>query len=199
MRVKGLPTDAQCTGIWVKHKQLNHFHDLKMHGEPVRYHPVPLFCARNGNALTALSSAMAQGALTIAVMADLDLCCYCTALLQQPHRVLNKLCITSSLLSSLMKITESMEAMLKMLMHILHPLRLPLLYLLMTLMRTGTNTGSRRNWISLLYSLPFMLFKATPNLVNSGKNTSLLSYDHRNLASKAPHTIVPRFLEQHAG
>jgi len=82
----------------------------------------------------------------------------------------------------------------KMHMHILlHP-RLLLLCLSTMLMRTGMNTGSRIIWTGPLYSLSFvafMLFKAIPNLVNSGKSTSLLSYDYHSLASKAPLMIIP--------
>jgi len=80
-----------------------------------------------------------------------------------------------------------MEAMLKMPMHTLHHPRLPLPHPLTTHMRTGMNTLSRRSQTALWSSQSFMRSKVIPNLANSGKSTSLLSYDHLSLASKAPH------------
>jgi len=81
-----------------------------------------------------------------------------------------------------------MVAMPKMLMHILRHQKLLLSYPLMTPMQTGMNTGSRRSWTALWSSQSYMLSKVIPNLANSGKSTSLLSYDRLSLVSKAPHT-----------
>jgi len=92
-----------------EHKQLDHFHDLKMCGEPVKRPPggsVPL-------------SAMAHVALETAVMAHPDLHhCY-TALLQPILPVLSNPHNGFSLPLLQEKTIESMEAMHKMLMHIL--------------------------------------------------------------------------------
>jgi len=148
---------------------------------------VLLFYVCTGNAL---SSVMAQRALAVVVMADLVLHRCHRALLQHTHRALNNLCSASSLPSLFVKITESMGATLKMHMHILHHPRLLFLYLLMMLTQTSMNTGSKKNWSGLLYSLSCTLFNVTPNLVNSWKSTLLTSYDHHSSASKAPHMIV---------
>jgi len=109
-----------CTG---EHKQLDHFHDLKMHGEPVRKHLVLFFCAHIGSVPL---SEMAHDAPATAVMAHPDPHHCCTALLQPILPVLNNPHNDFSLPLLHEKTVESMEAMLKMLVHTLRHPRLPL-------------------------------------------------------------------------
>jgi len=125
-----------------EHKQLDHFHDLKMHGEPVRKPPGAIVLRPHWQHSikqdgTRRSRNCCDGSPRSAPLLH--------ALLQHIHLVLNNPYSNFSLLSQHVKITESMEAMLKMLMHTLRHLRLPLLYPLTTTMQTGMNTISRRS------------------------------------------------------
>jgi len=151
-------------------------------------HLVPLFCAHIGSAQL---SKTAPDALETAVMGRPKLHHCHTASRQHILPVLSNPCSAFSSLLQREKTTESVEAMLKMPVHALHRLRLLLLHLSTTLAQTGANIVSRERQTVLWSSQSFMLFKATSNLVNSGKSTSLPSCDRISLASKAPHMTNP--------
>jgi len=147
-----------------QHEQLNHFQDLKMHGEPVRKPPGAvvvrphLQCSikRDG---TRRSRNCCDGSPRSAPLV-LGIASTHSSCVEQPVQQL------FFALAAREKCRPK-------------------------LMQTGVNTISRRNWTAFWFFQSSMPFRPTPNLVNSGKSTSLLPHNHHNLASRAPHMIVP--------
>ena len=88
-----------------EHKQLDHFHDLKMYGEPVRKLPGAIVLRPH---CSVPLNGMVQGALTTAAMVPPDLHPYYTTLLQHTPHELNNQCSNFSLPSLYETITESM-------------------------------------------------------------------------------------------
>jgi len=130
-----------------KHKQLDHFHDLKMCAATLsRDHLVRLSYGHIGSIQ---SSAMEHVALETAVMAHPDLHRYHMALLQHVLPVLSNLHNAFSLPLPQEKTIEFMVPTPKMLMRILRPRKVPPLCPSMTPTQTGANTGSRRNQTAL--------------------------------------------------
>jgi len=116
-----------------EHKQLDHFHDLKMHGKPVRKPPGAIVLRPHWQC-------------SIKRMARLDPHRSCMTLHQHAHRVLNNLCSAFSLPLPPGKITKFRRATHKMPMYTPLHLRLLPLCLSAMLVQTGMSIGFSRLW-----------------------------------------------------
>jgi len=122
-----------------EHKQLDHFHDLKMHSEPVKRPPSAIVLRPHWQHSikhdgTRRSRNCCDGSLRSAPLLHG---------IASTHS--SNPCNAFSLPLRQEKTIEFMVATPKMLVLILRPRKLPLLYPLMMPMQTGTNTGSRGN------------------------------------------------------